>query len=418
MQDEEGCCYIFKKGKFKDQRCNKMLVLNTQYCSDHIEQLQRKPTSDTTNDITIKKVLTLKTTDENKKIILKHYTNLKTSDPNSSEYYKNNLFIDWCMRIPFGEYRQFPVCLNKNSKDEIKRFVVDVKECLDDHIWGLDHVKNEIVNFIAKMITNPKSKRNILALYGPPGVGKTRFVQAIAEVLSLPFGVISLGGLRDSTFLTGHGYVYVESAPGKIMQSIIEAQCFNGILYFDELDKVSGVEGGKDIFSTLMFITDPSQNGAYRDHYFSGMSFDLSDMFFAFTFNDISKNDKVLLDRLNVVYVDIPTKRDKIIILRDFCFPEIIENIGLDKNFKIEDDAIEYILRCVDSDTIGIRTVYRVLEKIMMEINKDILLQNIQLDIVNNVTLSMAKEYFLKIKTQIGSLLQHGGDAPPPHMYV
>jgi ATP-dependent Lon protease len=123
----------------------------------------------------------------------------------------------------------------------------------------------------------------------------------------------------------------------------------------------------------------------------------------------------VLLDRLNVIYVDVPTKRDKIIILRDFCFQEIIENIGLSTNLQIDDDAIEYILRCVDSDTIGIRTVYRVLEKIMMEINKDLLLQNAN---ISTVTLNVAKEYFLKIKTQIGSLLQHGGDTPPPHMYI
>lgn len=401
----DGCCYIFKKGKLKDQKCNKPVVLNTTFCNDHVDQERKAPTNN------FKKVLDLNTTDENKRAILKHYTNLKTLDPNSSEYYKNNLFIDWCMRVPFGKYKQFPVCFHANSKEEIRQFIRSVKQSLDNHIWGLEHVKNEIVNFIVKMITNPKSKRNILALYGPPGVGKTRFIQALAEVLSLPFKVISLGGLRDSNFLTGHGYVYVESSPGKIMQSVIESQCFNGILYFDELDKVSGVEGGKDIFSTLMFITDPSQNNAYRDHYFSGLTFDLSHIFFAFTFNDISKIDKVLLDRLNIIYVDTPTKRDKVIIIRDFCFPEILENIGLGK-IQIEDEAIEYILRCVDSDNSGIRSVYRVIEKMMMEINKDQILKDIQIDIV---TLAVAKEYFIKIECQIEQLID---TQPPLSMYV
>lgn len=403
------CCYLFKKGKFKDQRCNKTVIINTNFCSDHLKNQKNEDIQ-----LDLQKVLKLKTTESNKKSILKHYTNLKTLDTGSSEYYKNNLFIDWCLKVPFGEYRKFPVCFKTNSKDEIRSFIKKVKDSLDDEIWGLDHVKNEILNFIVKLITNPNSKRNILALYGPPGVGKTKFIQVLAKVLNLPFQVIPLGGLRDSSYLTGHGYVYVESSPGKIMQSVIDAKCFNGIIYFDELDKISGTDGGKDIFSTLMFITDPSQNNSYRDHYFSGLTFDLSNIFFSFTFNDISKIDKVLLDRLNVIYVDLPSKRDKIIIIRDFCFPEILENIGLSKDISIDDESIEYILRCIDSDSIGIRSVYRVLEKIMMEINKDQIVKDIQ---ILNINLQITKEYFLKIQSQIGGIIDISNQ-PPPNMYL
>ena len=410
---DEHCSYIFKKGSLKNTRCTAIPTTNSKYCSKHSAD-QKKSNGNSTLDLN--KILQLKTTDSNKKAILKHYTNLKTLDPGSSEYYKNNLFVDWCMRIPFGEFKQFPVTYQKTPKDDIKAFVNKIATALDDSIWGLSHVKNEIVNFIVKMITNPKSKRNILALYGNPGTGKSRFVQVLAKELALPYQVISLGGLRDSAFLTGHGYVYVESAPGKIMQSIIDARCFNGILYFDELDKVSETEHGKDVFSTLMFITDPTQNSNFRDHYFSGMSFDLSEMFFVFTFNDISKIDKVLLDRLNVIYVDTPSRKDKIIIIRDYCFREMIENIGLPEELTISDEAIEYILTCIDQESIGVRSVYRVIEKMLMEINKDIVLKDLQ---ISHITLDIAKEYFIKIGNQIGGITDLLKSLQPPDsMYL
>lgn len=414
-EDSECCCYIFKKGNFKNTRCTAIPLNNSKFCSKHAHS-EEKNSSSNKNTLELNKILQLKTSDSNKRVILKHYSNLKTLDPGSSEHYKNNLFVDWCMKIPFGEFKQFPVKYNVTPKDDVKLFVNKIAKSLNDSIWGLSHVKNEIVNFIVKMITNPKSKRNILALYGNPGTGKSKFVQVLAKELSLPYQVISLGGLRDSAFLTGHGYVYVESSPGKIMQSIIDAKCFNGILYFDELDKVSETEHGKDVFSTLMFITDPTQNSNFRDHYFSGMSFDLSEMFFVFTFNDISKIDKVLLDRLNVIYVDTPTRKDKIIIIRDYCFPEIIENIGLPNDLTIDEEAIEYVLTCIDHESIGVRSIYRVIEKMLMEINKDIVLKDLQ---ISHITLDIAKEYFIKISDQIGGVTDLlKGSKPPDSMYL
>lgn len=409
-----GCCYIFKKGPLKNTKCNAPVSSsNNKFCSKHLSHSKISVGKGT---LDLDKILQLKTTDSNKRAILKHYTNLKTLDPGSSEYYKNNLFVDWSLKIPFGEFRQFPVKYHITPKEDIKTFVNKIARSLDDSIWGLDHVKNEIVNFVVKMITNPNSKRNILALYGNPGTGKSRFVQVLAKELDLPYQVISLGGLKDSSFLTGHGYVYVESSPGKIMQSIIDSSCFNGILYFDELDKISETEHGKDIFSTLMFITDPTQNHNFRDHYFSGMSFDLSEMFFVFTFNDISKIDKVLLDRLNVIYVDTPSRKDKIVIIRDYCFPEIIQNIGLPQNLTITDDAIEYVLTCIDHESIGVRSVYRVVEKMLMEINKDIVLKDLDISII---TLDIAKEYFIKIGSQIGGITDLlKSSIPPDSMYL
>jgi ATP-dependent Lon protease len=426
----KSCGYLFKRGNLKNTRCTAIPLENSLFCSKHAKSESGSsgnsskgtllPTDSVgKGTLELNKILQLKTTENNKKAILKHYTNLKTLDGSSSEYYKNNLFIDWALKIPFGNFRKFPVSLKTTPKEDIKAFVNKIATALDSSIWGLDHVKNEIVNFIVKMITNPNSKRNILALYGSPGTGKSRFVQILAKELDLPYQVISLGGLRDSAFLTGHGYVYVESSPGKIMQSIIESGCFNGILYFDELDKVSETEHGKDIFSTLMFITDPTQNSNYRDHYFSGMTFDLSQMFFIFTFNDISKIDKVLLDRLNVIYVDTPTRRDKIIIIRDYCFSEILENIGLPNDITITDEAIEYILNCIDSDSIGIRSIYRVIEKIMMEMNKDILLSDLEFGSIKEITMSIAKEYFLKIGKQIGGITDLiKSSQPPDSMYL
>jgi ATP-dependent Lon protease len=196
---------------------------------------------------------------------------------------------------------------------------------------------------------------------------------------------ISLGGIKDSSFFLGHGYVYVESGPGKILQNIIDSKIINPIIYFDELDKVSDTSNGKDIYSVLSNLTDPTQNSEFTDHYFYGMKFDLSKVLYIFTFNDITRIDKILADRLNIIQITPPSINETCTILMDYCIPEIIKNIGIRHNIKISKQQVLSLINtfCANIDknvSSGIREYYRIVEKIFLEVNKDLLLQTFTID--------------------------------------
>lgn len=423
------CTYIFKKGKLKGTVCNEACGENS-FCKKHINTIEHNnhstkikeeddklPKIIHVNKIVNKKllednikekILNLETSDANKSVIFKHYNNMKRTDSNSTEYYKNQLFVDAGLSYPWNNF------YNVNDQIEkigILNFINSLKIRLDSEIHGMDSVKNEIINVVCKFITNPHSNRNNIALYGPAGVGKSKFIKILSDILELPMKTISLGGIKDSSFFLGHGYVYVESGPGKILQNVIDSKISNPILYFDELDKVSETDNGKDIFSFLCYLTDPTQNTTFTDHYFYGMHFDLSKIFYVFTFNDINKIDKILLDRLNIIKIDCPSDNDIIKIIEKHCIPEIIKNIGI--KYKIEfgknniQSIINYCKNSFDkSITSGIREYYRIIEKIILELNKTILLYPETIDLKETdtnliITNELFKNLFNKIENQI-----------------
>lgn len=399
------CLYIFKKGKKKGIQCSKETHMNnSNYCKKHSNQLSDIEESilQIKQEESLKtKIVELSTNFQNKSVLLKHYENIKRLDSNSSEYYKNLMFINNGISVPWNRYYNISQSIDGIA---IPKFLEYIQEELDKKIYGMQNVKNEIINYICKMITNPRSTKNNIALYGPAGVAKSKFVDVISEVLGIPVKTISLGGVKDSSFFLGHGYVYVESGPGKILQNIIDSKIMNPILYFDELDKVSSSDGGKDIFSFLTYLTDYTQNHKFSDHYFYGMSFDLSKVFYIFTFNDIEKIDRVLLDRLNIIYVESPSNEEKIHILENYCLKEIIENVGITRKIKISKECYQFIVnessKSIDlSLSSGIRESYRILEKIILQINKDILLEKWEInDKVIYINFEIFNSYFLNLK--------------------
>lgn len=435
------CAYIFKRGHNKGQSCQELCYLHTTFCKKHIEKPDDK--NDSNKNINEKdipktiihinklvnkklheesireKILNLPTNDTNKSVIFKHYNNMKRTDPNSTEYYKNQLFVDMSLSYPWlNSYN-----INENIVDvNVANFLSNIKENFDDEIYGMDSVKNEILNVVCKFITNPTSNRNNIALYGAAGVGKSKFIKILSETLKLPMKVISLGGIKDSSFFLGHGYVYVESGPGKILQNVIDSKISNPILYFDELDKVSETDNGKDIFSFLCYLTDPTQNTRFTDHYFYGMEFDLSKVFYVFTFNDINKIDKILLDRLNIIKVNTPNDKDILVILERHCIPEIIKNIGIQKTIIFSESSIEYIINfCKNSIdktvTSGVREYYRVIEKLLLELNKQILLNSDTY--IQEQEILLENQTFMKLFDNIKEQLAHSEESQRPnHMYI
>lgn len=387
------CKYIFKRGKKKGESCKEICYLESEWCKKHQSKSKDKSTKirdsipiirinnlvnkKLTEDYLQEAILNIPTNDTNKAVILKHYNNMKRSSSDTTEYYKNQIFVDTSLSYPWTKSYNIHEYIAGNV-NHIPDFIKLIKTNLDNEIYGMESVKNEILNVVCKFITNPDSNRNNIALCGPAGVGKSKFIKVLSNVLNIPIKTISLGGVRDSSFFLGHGYVYVESGPGKILQNIIDSKINNPIIYFDELDKVSETDNGKDIFSFLCYLTDPTQNTHFSDHYFYGMHFDLSKVFYIFTFNDIDKIDKILLDRLNIINVQMPKQQDIVYIIEKYCIPEIITNIGIRIPIIFDSSCIMYIINYNTINkavTSGIREYYRIIEKLLLELNKYILLE-------------------------------------------
>lgn len=447
------CIYIFKRGSKKGTSCKEECHLDLSFCKKHTSKTvddtsskkdtllnQLNDTNNTTSargtkipvihinkfvnrrlqeDALKDRIMNLRTSDENKTVVFKHYNNLKRTDSGSTEYYKNQIFVDSALSYPWDKQYNIHDHIDKQT---ICDFLDKIRQRLDEKIYGMDSVKNEILNVVCKFITNPYSNRNNIALYGPAGVGKSKFIKILSDILEIPIKTVSLGGIKDSSFFLGHGYVYVESGPGKIIQNIIDAKVVNPIMYFDELDKVSETDNGKDIFSFLCYLTDPTQNKTFSDHYFYGMNFDLSKVFYVFTFNDINKIDKILLDRLNIIRVHCPTDEEIIKIIENHCIPEIVTNIGIQQRVVFDQENIRYILRyCRDSIdktvTSGIREYYRIIEKLLLELNKEILL-NIN-KYATTVTINLNETTFMKlfekIKDQTNIYVKNSSIS---HMYI
>lgn len=293
---------------------------------------------------------------------------LKKTVENSHDVSKVQEWVFNVMKIPFNKYISLPVDL-KSPTPEIVSFFKNAKKTLDEVVFGMENVKEEMMNYIAQFISNKNSKPRVLALQGGAGVGKTSIIRrGLSNILNRPIKCISMGGINDSSTFHGFEYTYVGSKYGVISRSIIESGVMNPIIYMDELDKISETASGQDIMNFLIHITDPEQSQIFEDKYFSGIPIDLSKVLFVFSFNDESKVSPILLDRLNIIRVDNPTVKDKIIIAKNYIMKDVCKNVGL------EDDEIEFsesaIRRIVnDSNAEGLREIKRKIETIVMKIN-------------------------------------------------
>jgi ATP-dependent Lon protease len=203
------------------------------------------------------------------------------------------------------------------------------------------------------------------------GTGKTSFARnGIAKVLQRPFMFFSLGGASDIAHYSGHSYTYEGSMWGRIIDAIMQARCMNPVLYFDELDKISGTPHGEEITSMLIHLTDRSQNTQYHDRYFAGIDFDLSQCLFVFSFNDESKVHPVLKDRMSVIQCSGYKDDEKKIIVANYVWPEVLKHAGIAReDLTASEEAAEYIIREYSKGEQGMRNIIRVVETVVSRIN-------------------------------------------------
>jgi hypothetical protein len=264
--------------------------------------------------------------------------------------------------------------LHINNK---KQYLSDVRSCLDNAVYGHDEAKISISRVIAQW-ANGEQRGYCFGFQGAPGCGKTSLAkQGLTKCLKdengnpRPFAFIPLGGSCNGSTLEGHSYTYVGSTWGRVVDILMECKCMNPIIFIDELDKVSESVHGKEITGILTHLTDASQNEGFSDKYFSGIDIDLSKCLIIFSYNDVSKVDKILLDRIHEINFKSITLQEKLIIAKKYMIPELCKAVGFRDEVIISDDIIQYII-----ETYTLEAGCRKLKEKLMEILRDINLRS------------------------------------------
>lgn len=301
--------------------------------------------------------------DSIKYTILQKIDQYEAISEENSEYHKLSKWIEGVSRIPFSQYVDFPI------KDK-SSYLKSVYETLDKTIYGQYKAKTKIVEIMAQWLSNPNGKPQIIALEGPPGVGKTSLIKnGVSVALKRPFAFYALGGASDVTNLEGHSYTYEGAIWGEIVNILMQTKVMNPIIFFDELDKISYSAKGDEINGLLTHITDSTQNNSFQDKYFSGINIDLSRVLFFFSFNNIELINPIVKDRLTIIKFEEYSLRDKIIICKNYVIPEVVNNIGFKlTDIIIDESIIEYLILTYNKSS-GIREIKKVIEDIYLKLN-------------------------------------------------
>lgn len=274
---------------------------------------------------------------------------LRSMSPMSAEATVVRNYLDWMLSIPW------------NKKTRVKKDLNKAQDVLDDDHYGLEKVKERIVEYLAVQQRSAKLKGPILCLVGPPGVGKTSLGKSVAKATGREFIRISLGGVRDESEIRGHRRTYIGSMPGKIIQSMKKAKTNNPLILLDEIDKM-GQDFRGDPASAMLEVLDPEQNATFTDHYLE-VEYDLSNVMFITTANSYNMPGP-LLDRMEIIPLAGYTEDEKREIAKQHLLAKQMKGHGLKKGeFRLEDDALTEIIRTYTREA-GVRNLERELAKL------------------------------------------------------
>jgi ATP-dependent Lon protease len=337
-----------------------------EYCKYSPEELSRfeieeKQFSRYNTQIGLKhKILSLNTSRNNKEIIYRKYEELIDKNSSDPEYCKLKQWLVWATEIPHDIVKPIAV-------DNIKVFIKEASRKLDSKLYGMEKVKEQILLYLTAKMCNPNMVNSNLGLLGPPGTGKTEIARTISEIVNLGFSQISFGGVDKAEFLKGHEYTYIGSQPGEIVNSLKRMGSKNGVVFLDELDKISD---NSEIRSALLHLIDPTQNKDFRDLFLSEISIDLSQIWWISSMNAVPE-DKALEDRWWIIKINGYTLSEKIQIIKNYLIPKALQNTKLPPNSLIIEDSVckRLITKVCDSNDKGVRTLEKSIKDLVNKIN-------------------------------------------------
>ncbi|MDP1986107.1 endopeptidase La, partial [Phenylobacterium sp.] len=282
---------------------------------------------------------------------------LRSMSPMSAESTVVRNYLDWLLSIPWGKAKQKPIDLSQ------------AEAILDEDHYGLEKVKERILEYLAVQARTGALKGPILCLVGPPGVGKTSLGRSIAKATAREFVRVSLGGVRDEAEIRGHRRTYIGSMPGKIIQSMKKAKTTNAFFLLDEIDKM-GADYRGDPASALLEVLDPSQNSTFADHYLE-VDYDLSPVMFVTTANSLNM-PQPLLDRMEIIRIPGYTEDEKVEIAKRHVLPKLTKDHGLTpEEFVVSEDTIRDLIRYYTREA-GVRSLERELGNLARKTVRDL----------------------------------------------
>jgi ATP-dependent Lon protease len=316
-----------------------------------------------------KKIKAARMPQEARKKADSEFKKLKLMSPMSAEATVVRNYIDVLVGLPWAK------------KTKIKHDLGNAENVLNEDHYGLDKVKDRILEYLAVQQRVDKVKAPILCLVGPPGVGKTSLGQSIAKATGRKYVRMALGGMRDEAEIRGHRRTYIGAMPGKVLQSLTKVGTRNPLFLLDEIDKL-GTDFRGDPSSALLEVLDPEQNNKFGDHYVE-VDYDLSDVMFVATSNSMNI-PPALLDRMEVIRLSGYTEDEKTHIAMKYLFPKQMKNNGVkEQELKVEESAVRDIVRYYTREA-GVRSLERELSKICRKVVKALLLKQMQPQVVVN----------------------------------
>lgn len=326
---------------------------------DH-KQLQKiKHDSGVEHDI-VTRILSSSHPDSVKAILYRKYK--RCYDNTSSNGTSDELFkvVDQIDNI-----LDLPTKVKQETSSSIDSKLSRLWKALGDNIYGLQHLKEKVMETMCAKLLDPENRGKILTFVGPPGVGKTAVSTSIAESLGMPFDQISFGSIKDSTVLTGHSSTYIGAIPGLFTKILLKSKRLDTVVLLDEIDKIPDTPEGRSISSVLLHILDKTQNHRFRDMYMPEIALDLSKMIFLSAANKVTDIDPVLLDRMDIIEIVGYSVQEKVDISRNFLFPRIRKELGFSElELTITDAEFKYLIEEKTTMDPGIRDVERKIYKL------------------------------------------------------
>jgi len=329
------------------------------YLNEQMKAINKELGNDTPDEMaeireTVEKT---KLTKQAREKVDKELSRLQKMSPMSAEANVSRNYIDWMLSVPWGK------------KKRVQRDLAKAQEILDADHYGLDKVKDRIIEFLAVQTRTKKVKGPILCLVGPPGVGKTSLGKSVARATGREFVRVSLGGVRDESEIRGHRRTYIGSMPGRIIQSMKKAKYNNPLFLFDEIDKM-GQDHRGDPSSALLEVLDPEQNDTFNDHYLD-VDYDLSDVMFITTANSLNMAQP-LLDRMEIIRIPGYTEDEKVEIAKRHLIPEQTKEHGLKGHeFSLSEEALRDVIRYYTREA-GVRGLKREIASLARKVLKRI----------------------------------------------
>jgi ATP-dependent Lon protease len=384
MENEIGVLQVEKKirGRVKRQmeKTQREYYLNEQLKAIQKELGEGEDGTDENAELE-EKIKKTKLSKEAREKAVAEMKKLRSMSPMSAEATVVRNYLQWILSIPW----------KKRSK--VRNDVVAAEKILNDDHFGLDKVKERIIEYLAVQARSPKVRGPILCLVGPPGVGKTSLGKSIARATGRNFVRMSLGGVRDEAEVRGHRRTYIGSMPGKVIQGMKKAKTSNPLFLLDEVDKL-GADWRGDPSSALLEVLDPEQNSTFADHYLE-VDYDLSDVMFVTTANSL-RMPQPLMDRMEIIRIPGYTEDEKVEIAKRHLIPKQAEAHGLKKGeWEITDEALHELIRFYTREA-GVRNLERELANLARKSVKEIVTKKVDrmvIDMSNVDTFAGVKKY-------------------------